>query len=129
MTEPGSRWEDLAFDENGRLIDVGGPVEFANFGPPPPVAWTPVMDLTDVFGRRVAVVNSRGPVYDLRLASEVFEDAGGWYVHVVGEDQWWAWLSVPAAQRSPRPPHAVCWPARYVWVEQRAPWPGAGPRP
>ena len=119
MTDTGSEWDDLAFDDQGRLIDLAGPLEFASFGPPPPITWTPVMDLAEVFGRRAAVVNHRGPVYDLRLASEVFEDAGGWYIHLVGEDQWWEWLGVPEDRRSERPPHATCWPTRYVWVEVR----------
>jgi hypothetical protein len=119
VTERASEWDDLAFDESGRLIDVGGPLEFAIFGPPPPVGWIPVMDLVEVFGRRAAVVNSKGPVYDLRLASEALEDAGGWYIHLVGEDQWWEWLSAPEDGRPSRPPRAVCWPTRYVWVEDR----------
>jgi hypothetical protein len=122
MSDGPSRWEDLTFDEAGRLVDLNGPVEFASFGPPPLITWTPVMDLIEVFGCRAAAVNSKGPVYDLRLASEVFEDAGGWYVHVVGEDQWWAWLSMPADQRPNRPPRGVCWPTRYVWVESRGVW-------
>lgn len=119
MTERPSRWEDLTFDEVGRLVDLNGPVEFTSFDPPPPITWTPVSDLVQVFGRRAAVVNSKGPIYDLRLASEVFDDAGGSYVHLVGDDQWWDWLSVPAKQRPSRPPKAVCWPTRYVWVESR----------
>jgi hypothetical protein len=53
------------------------------------------MDLPDAFGRRAATLNSQGPAYDLRIASEVFEDAGGWYVHLVGEDQWWDWRKHP----------------------------------
>lgn len=114
-----SRWEDLAFDENGRLIDVNGPVEFRSFGPPPPITWTPVMDLGKVFGRRAATMNSRGPIYDLRIASEVFHDSGGWYVHLVGEDQWWDWLAIPKSRRPERPSKAVCWPTRYVWIERR----------
>lgn len=122
MTERASRWEDLTFDEKGRLIDTAGPVEFVDFGPPPPVTWVTVTDLAEVFGRQAAVLNSRGPTYDLRLASEVFLDAGGLYIHVVGEDQWWEWLAIPEAGRPPRPPRAVCWPARYVWVETHAPW-------
>lgn len=129
MTDGPSEWENLAFDNDGRLVDTGGPVEFVDFGPPPATTWVAVMDLAEVFGRRAAVLNSRGPVYDLRLASEAFEDAGGWYVHLVGEDQWWEWLSVPESQRPARPPRAVCWPTRYVWVETHAPWsPPAPPR-
>lgn len=121
MTEESpSRWEDLAFDENGRLIDLNGPVEFVTFGPPPPITWTPVMDLPTVFGLRAATRNSKGSTYDLRIASEVFEDSGGWYVHLVGEDQWWAWRDLPEAQRPDRPGKAVCWPTRYVWAERRS---------
>lgn len=119
MTEHGSRWEDMAFDENGRLIDLNGPVEFVDFGPPPPITWTPVMDLPEVFGRRAATMNSDGPAYDLRVASAMFKDGGGWHVHLVREDQWWDWLKVPEDQRPQRPTRAVCWPARYVWAECR----------
>ena len=119
MTEHESRWEDLTFDESGRLVDLAGPVEFLAFGPPPPVTWVAVMDLAEVFGRRAAVLDSRGPVYDLRIASEAFEDAGGWYLHLVGEDQWWEWLNEREDRRSQRPSHATCWPTRYVWVEVR----------
>ena len=126
MSEQASDWDNLAFDESGRLIDLAGAVEFASFGPPPAVTWVPVMDLGEVFGRRAAVVNSRGPTYDLRLASEVFGDAGGWYIHLVGEDQWWDWLAVPEADRPARPPRAVCWPTRYVWVEMRPSWSAGG---
>lgn len=122
MTERASKWENLAFDKTGRLIDLGGPLEFLDFGPPPPVVWVPVMDFGNAFGQRVAVLNSAGPGYGFRLASEVFDDAGGWYVHVVGEDQWWAWLDTPEDQRPPRPARATCWPARFVWVETHAPW-------
>lgn len=127
MTERASKWENLVFDDDGRLIDLGGPLEFVDFGPPPPVVWVAVMDLANVFGRRVAVVSGE-PTYDLRLASDVFEDAGGWYVHVIGEDQWWEWVSIPEDQRPARPRRAVCMPARYVWVEVRTPRPqGADP--
>ncbi len=119
MTERKSRWEDLTFDENGRLIDLNGPLEFVAFGPPPPITWTPVMDLADVFGRRAATMSSHGPTYDLRIASEVFQDAGGWYVHLIGEDQWWDWLALSDAERPERPRKAVCWPTRYVWAENR----------
>jgi hypothetical protein len=122
VTERGSKWEDLAFDENGRLIDTAGPVEFVYFGPPPPVTWVAVMDLTEVFGCRAATLDSRGPTYDLRLASEAFEDGGGWYIHLVGEDQWWDWLSTPESIRPARPPRAVCWPTRHVWVETHGTW-------
>jgi hypothetical protein len=120
MTERPSRWEDSAFDKDGRLIDLNGLVEFRAFGPPPPITFTPVMDLPEVFGKRAAIMNSEGPTYDLRIASEVFEDAGGWYVHLIGEDQWWAWLDTPEASRPERPPKAVCWATRYVWIEQRS---------
>jgi hypothetical protein len=121
MTDEGkpSRWEDLTFDKDGRLIDLNGPVEFATFGPPPPITWIPVMDVADAFGRRAATRNSRGPIYDLRIASQVFEDSGGWYVHLVGEDQWWDWLAIPVLSRPERPGKAVCWPTRYVWIEHR----------
>lgn len=84
------------------------------------------MDLGEVFGRRAAVVNSRRSTHDLRLASEVFEDAGGWYIHLVGENQWWDWLAVREADRPARPRRAVCWPTRYVWVETHPVWNGAG---
>ena len=129
MTERESRWEDLTFDESGRLVDLAGPVEFLAFGPPPPVTWVAVMDLAEVFGRRAAVLNSRGPVYDLRIASEAFEDAGGWYLHLVGEDQWWDWLRIPEDGRPARPARAVCWPTRYVWVETHPPWAQVDPGP
>lgn len=129
MTERASSWDDLAFDEHGRLIDLAGPVEFVPFGPPPPITWTAIMDLPDAFGRRAAGVNSRGPVYGLRVASAVFPDAGGWYVHLVGEDQWWDWLALPDDRRPERPPRAVCWTTRYVWIETHAAWtaPSADP--
>lgn len=117
MTEHGSRWEDMAFDEHGRLIDLNGPVEFVDFGPPPSITWTPVMDLPSAFGHRAATMNSHGPTYDLRIASEVFENAGGWYVHLVDEGQWWAWLALPDDDRPKRPGKAICWPTRYVWVQ------------
>ena len=117
MSESGSRWEDLTFDRDGRLIDLAGPVEFVTFGPPPPVIWVGVMDLGQVFGRRAATVNSAGAMYDLRIASEVFEDAGGHYVHLVEEEQWWEWRAEPVTARPDRPARAVCWPTRYVWVE------------
>lgn len=121
MTERSSKWENLVFDPDGRLIDLGGPLEFVDFGPPPPMVWVAVMDFGDAFGHRVAVVSGK-PTYGLRLASDVFEDAGGWYVHVIGEDQWWDWVSIPEDRRPSRPPRAVCVPARYVWVEVHGPW-------
>jgi hypothetical protein len=121
MTDEGkpSRWEDLTFDKDGRLIDLNGPVEFAHVGPPPDITWIAVMDVPDAFGRRAATMTGHGPTYDLRLASNVFEDSGGWYVHLVGEDQWWDWLSIAENRRPQRPGKAVCWPTRYVWVERR----------
>ena len=129
MSEHGSRWEDLTFDANGRLVDLAGAVEFVDFGPPPPITWVSVRDVPDAFGRRAATFNSVGAVYDLRVASDVFEDAGGWYVHLIGEDQWWDWLSEPAATRPDRPTRAVCWPTRYVWVEERDRRPGSDDAP
>ncbi|QDP94811.1 hypothetical protein FOE78_01750 [Microlunatus elymi] len=119
MSERPSRWEDLAFDENGRLVDVNGPVEFVEFGPPPPITWVSVLDVPNVFGRRAATMNSRGPTYGLRMASDIFENGGSLYVNLIGEDQWWDWRSLPDEQRSERPGRAVCWHARYVWAEVR----------
>ena len=115
-----SRWDDLVFDENGRLVDVNGPLEYVDFGPPEPIQWVSVMDVPDAFGRRAATRNAFGVRYDLRIASDAFEDAGGWYVHLVGEDQWWEWQGLAQADRPDRPARAVCWPARYVWAELRA---------
>ena len=117
MTERASKWENLVFDKDGRLIDLGGPLEFVDYGPPPPVIWVPVMDFGNAFGKRVALMSSESPIYGLRLASEVFEDAGGWYVHIIGEDQWWAWLDIPEDQRPLRPARAICRRAQDVWVE------------
>ncbi len=34
MTERESKWEDLTFDENGRLVDLAGPVEFVELRAP-----------------------------------------------------------------------------------------------
>lgn len=65
------------------------------------------MDLPEVFGRRAATMDSKGPTYDLRITSEVFEDAGGCYIHLVGEDRWWNWLDIPTAERPDRPARAV----------------------
>lgn len=122
MSEHGSQWDNLAFDDKDRLVDLAGPLEFVEFGPPPPVVWVPVMDLAEVFGRRVAVVKALGPTYDLRLASDVFEDAGGWYAHVIGEDQWWEWVAIAEGDRPARPSRAVCVQARYIWVEVHTSW-------
>lgn len=122
MTERASKWENLVIDNDGRLIDLGGPLEFIDYGPPPPVVWVPVMDFGNAFGQRVVLMNWKNPVYGLRLASDAFEDAGGWYVHVVGEDQWWAWLDIPEEERPPRPARALCRRAQNVWVETYAPW-------
>ncbi|MBA8793671.1 hypothetical protein FHX74_001276 [Friedmanniella endophytica] len=107
----------MSFDDNGRLVDVNGPLEYVDFGPPPPIEWVSVIDAPDAFGRRGATRNGSGIRYGLRIASEVFEDAGGWYVHLVGEDQWWWWIGQSADERPARPSHAICWPARYVWLE------------
>lgn len=122
MTERASKWENLVIDNDGRLIDLGGPLEFIDYGPPPPVVWVPVMDFGNAFGQRVVLMNWKRPVYGLRLASNAFEDAGGWYVHIVGEDQWWAWLDIPEEGRPPRPARALCHRAQNVWVETHAPW-------
>lgn len=110
-------WDSLAFDAHGNLVDLSAPVTAETWGPPPPIGWTPIEDLADIFGRRLCLMTRSGPIYDHRAASEVYESAGGWFVNVVAERQWWAWVSDD--QRPPRIPRAVAWHTRHVWIESR----------
>ena len=110
-------WSGLAFDSDGRLMDLNGTAEVMTFGPPPPTRWVVAGDLASVFGRRACLVRRSGPVYDVRCASEVFGDSGGLYVNLVHEDQWYRWLELAEAARPERVPHATCVGARHVWIE------------
>lgn len=109
-------WSGLAFDAQGNLVDTSQPVEVMTYGPPPPVRWVQPADMASTTGLRCALSTRDGVRYDLRCASEVFEDSGGLYVHVVSEAQWYRWLEVDEAHRPPMIPRATCIPARHVWV-------------
>jgi hypothetical protein len=106
-----------AFDGRGNLFDLGRPTEIETYGPPPPLRWMSPVDLPQIVGLRCAVAGRRRVVYDLRCASEVFEDSGGLFVNVVDEDQWYRWLNVDDSRRPERIPRATCVGARHVWIE------------
>lgn len=109
---------EWALDGEGRLVELGAGVEFVTFGRPAPIDWQSVDDVpAPIFGRRVAVSAHDGVVYDLRAASEVYEQGNDWWVNVVTEQRWWEWARTD--DRPERPPRAVPWPSRYIWIESR----------
>ena len=116
MSEPGADWGGVAFDADGRLVDLHGAAEVVTYGPPPPLRWVPVADLPHVTGRRACLMTASGPVFDVRCASEVFSSGGGRYLHLVYEDQWYRWLDADPAIRPAGVPRATCVGARHVWV-------------
>lgn len=106
-----------AFDGHGKLYDLSQPMEVETYGPPPTLRWVAPVDLPQILGLRCARAGRRRVVYDLRCASEVFEDAGGLYVNVVDEAQWYRWLEVDDSRRPERIPRATCVGARHLWIE------------
>ncbi|HEX8509352.1 MAG TPA: hypothetical protein VF635_07630 [Propionibacteriaceae bacterium] len=110
-------WSGLAFDADGRLVDLSAAAEVVTYGPPPPVRWRPASDLAEVFGRRACHMKPSGPVFDLRCASEVYESNGGLYVNVTLEAQWYAWLDLDEDRRPELVPRATAMSARHVWIE------------
>lgn len=116
---------DWAFDGHGNLYDLSQPTEIETYGPPPALRWVSAEDLPQIYGRRCARAGRRGVVYDLRCASEVFEDSGGLFVNVVEESQWYGWLGLDENRRPERIPRAICVGARHLWIEV----PDAPPEP
>lgn len=112
-----SEGPDWAFDGHGNLYDLSQPTEIETYGPPPDLRWVAPLDLPQIFGLRCARAGRRSVVYDLRCASEVFEDSGGLFVNVVDESQWYRWLDVPESRRPERIPRATCVGARHLWIE------------
>jgi len=110
-------WSGLAFDADGRLVDLKGATEVITYGPPPPMGWVAAADLPRVFGRRACHMPPSGPVFDLRCASDVYESNGGHYVNVVSEAQWYRWLELDESDRPEQIPRAVSIGARHIWVE------------
>ena len=110
-------WSGLAFDAEGRLVDLNGAAEVITYGPPPPTRWILAVDLPGVYGRRACHVKPTTTVYDLRCASDVFESSGGLYVNVVLEAQWYAWLDLDDDSRPEQIPRATCMSARHIWIE------------
>ena len=106
----------LQFDAFGRLVDLDE-MEVERYSAPPPVRWVPVDDLPYVQGMRVAINSRKGPVYDLRAATEVFDDGSGRFVNVVEEWRFFSWHHMPPAERPPLVPRATCLPTRLVWAE------------
>ena len=113
----GDDWSGIAFDAEGRLVDLAAPTEVVTYGPPPPMRWVPAGEVPHVLGRRACHVRPDGPVYDLRCSSEVFESNGGLYLDVVSEAQWYRWLDLDEDHRPEHIPRAVCIAARHIWIE------------
>jgi hypothetical protein len=109
--------QDWAFDGHGNLYELGGAQEVEAYGPPPVLRWQSASDLPQIFGLRCALAGRHRVVYDLRCASEIFEDSGGLYVNVVDEAQWYRWLEVDDDRRPERIPRATCVGARHIWIE------------
>jgi len=112
-----STGSDWVFDGHGNLYDVSQPQDVETYGPPPVLRWLSPVDLPQIFGLRCARAGRQRVVYDLRCASEVFEDSGGLYVNVVDEAQWYRWLEVDEDRRPERIPRATCVGARHLWIE------------
>lgn len=106
----------LQFDAFGHLVDLDE-MELERYPAPPAVRWVPVDDLPYVQGMRVAINSRKGPVYDLRAATEVFSDDSGRFVNVVEEWRFFAWHQIPVAERPPLVPRSTCLPTRLVWAE------------
>ena len=120
---------DWVFDGHGNLYDLGQPQEVESYGPPPSLRWVSSSDLPQIFGMRCAFAGRHRVVYDLRCASEVFEDSGGLYVNVVDEAQWYRWLEADDDRRPERIPRANCVGARHVWIEVSQQSPPPPPHP
>ncbi|GAA3689436.1 hypothetical protein GCM10022204_00150 [Microlunatus aurantiacus] len=120
---------DWVFDGHGNLFDLSQAQEVETYGPPPILRWLSSSDLPQVLGLRCAFAGRNRIVYDLRCASEVFEDSGGLYVNVVDEAQWYRWLDVDDSRRPERIPRATCVGARHVWIEVSEEPPPPPPHP
>lgn len=115
----------LEFDAWGNLIDLIQSPEVMMFGPPPAVGWLDPLDLPTVFGRRCALANRDQITYDLRCASEVYQSAGGQYLNVVSEDQWYRWHEMSPQTRPERVPRATSIATKHLWIEDTTqPTPG-----
>lgn len=109
-------WSSLAFDADGRLVDLSNP-QIVTWDPPTPGKPVPVVDLPSVLGRRLVLMRNDGPVFDHRAAGEVFTDEQGSWIHVVTEAQWYRWSERPADKRPPQCPRATVWSTRNVYAE------------
>jgi hypothetical protein len=106
----------FAVDGRGILHDLTS-ARLKRYPQPAPIVPIPVVDSPNVLGSRVICVNQRGPIYDLRAASDVFTDESGTWVRIVSERRWYAWLEESPESRGAACPRAVAWPAANVWVE------------
>lgn len=110
-------WDDIAFDARGELVDV---TQRREPGPPPDTTWTrlDMWALTGdpIFGKVVAVSDHRGIEYNLVVASEIFTDTTGAWVHLVDYERFCQWGRIPpkTRPRTPTPARAVL--AKHVWV-------------
>jgi hypothetical protein len=112
-------WDSLAFDPSGELRDLSN-TQRVFWGPPPPApAPVHVTEPESVIGRRLILVQERGPVYDLCAASEVWTDGSGSWIKIVEDWRWHTWANTPAYRdRTPQCPRAVAHPTVNVWVER-----------
>lgn len=118
-----TEWSDLAFDAHGQLVDV---TQKREPGPPPDLTWTnlELFALTEpkVFGRVVCLSDGRGRFEEwLVVASELFTDAAGTWVHVVPFRRFSEWGHIPAKDRPPAPAPARAVAAKQVWVLHEKP--------
>jgi hypothetical protein len=82
------------------------------FGVPPTRQPRPAADEPALKGKRVILSTPEGFVYDMRAASEVYQDGGGGNViDIVAEGAWFRWIYTQV-RPSPR-----TFPHHLVWVE------------
>lgn len=114
---------EWVFDGHGRLVELGSGKGVQSYGPPEPTRWVSVDDLASVIGLPVADCGPEDTAYDLRAASEVYEEGGSRWVNIVHQAQWWEWIGTPIGERPEHCPRAVARRSVHVWVEVRTPAP------
>jgi hypothetical protein len=114
-----SSFDELAVDGHGVLRNITD-WRFDRAEAPGPITPVHILDVPPaVRGRRLISVDpeSGRTRYDLRAASDVFEDSEGQWVKVVEEWRYFVWLVMSETSRPAVCPRAKAYPLVNLWVD------------
>jgi hypothetical protein len=108
---------ELAVDGHGRLVNITDWRE-ARAPKPPPVDLVHISDVGSVLGKRLVYASQNGRVrYNLRAASEVYEDTEGRWVRLALEHDYFRWINTPESERSRWCPNCKAMSLVNLWVD------------